>query len=230
MLFPLYDESAPLLKPPFVTLALILLNFIIFAVTILSSNPEQIILNYGLVPENILTGQSFLTLLTSLFLHGGLLHLIGNMWFLWLFGDNVEENLGAIRFIIFYLVVGVVASLIHIFTISGEDLNIPMIGASGAISGLLGGYMVVAPRNRIRTFFILIFRPYFFYIPAYFYIAIWFIYQLLYIGTPTSIAYMAHIGGFIAGLILILLVRRKFIRRDYYLAGKSLLIRRRGFE
>jgi len=214
-MLPLYDESATSLKPPYFTLALILVNVLIFGMIYLSGNFDDIIFKYGTIPNQILNGENLFTLLTSMFLHAGIFHLVGNMWFLWLFGDNLEWNLGPKRFIIFYLIVGIIASLCHIFAAPPEYSNIPAIGASGAISGLLGGYLVLFPHNRIRAFMMVWFRPYFFYVPAYLYIGIWFLYQLFYIGIPVSVAYMAHIGGFIGGIILILPLRRKIIRKDY---------------
>lgn len=215
-MLPLYDESAPSLRPPYITLGLIFVNVLIFGVTFLNSDFEAVILKYGMTPNQLLKGEGLLTLLTSMFLHGGILHLIANMWFLWLFGDNVEHNLGAIRFIIFYLMAGIIASIIHIYAAPLEQLNLPVIGASGAISGLLGGYLVLFPKNRIRALMMIYFRPFLFYVPAYFYVGVWFLYQLIGIGSPTTIAYMAHIGGFIGGIILILFFGRKITRKDYY--------------
>lgn len=214
-MIPLYDEAAPALKPPYLTLVLILINVLIFAFVFLSTDFENIILKYGAIPSQVFQGKGFLTLLTSMFLHGGIIHLLGNMWFLWLFGDNVEYNLGPVRFIIFYLGAGLIAALIHVLAAPSEHLNIPMVGASGAISGLLGGYVTLFPRNKIRVFILLLFRPLLFSLPAALYVGIWFFYQLLYIGAPTSIAYAAHIGGFVGGIILILLLKRGLVRKDY---------------
>ena len=219
-MFPLYDQSARSQRPPYLTIFLILINVAIFLLTFFSPNFEEIIYQYGTVPDQILKGKNISTLLTSMFLHAGFLHLIGNMWFLWLFGDNVEVNLGFFRFLIFYLSVGILAGLVHVFSVSPLESNIPTIGASGAISGLLGGYVVLFPRNKIRAFMMLYFRPIVFDVPAFFYVGIWFLYQLLYAGTPTSVAYMAHIGGFIAGMILILILRRKVIVKHYRVRDK----------
>lgn len=212
-MIPLYDEAAPSIKPPYITIALITLNVFIFIITF--GNLEGMILKYGFVPAQFLKGENLITLLSSMFLHAGILHLIVNMWFFWLFGDNVEYNLGPVRFIIFYLLVGMIASIFHAIFSPAEHFNIPAVGASGAISGLLGGYLILFPRNKIRAFMFLYFRPYIFSVPAYTYIAIWFVYQLLYIGEPTSVAYLAHLGGFLGGVILIFLMRRKIIRKDY---------------
>jgi len=214
-MFPLYDESAPRTKQPFLTLSFIFINVLIFLTCILSDNFEAIIYEFGLIPEKILQGEHFFTFFSSMFLHADLLHLIGNMWFLWLFGDNLEHNLGGLRFLIFYFLVGIIASLVHIFTVSPQEAVLPVIGASGAISGILGGYVVLFPRNKIRAFVMGYFRPYFFSVPAWFYAFVWFFYQVLYAGTLTSIAYTAHIGGFIGGMILILFFKRKIKRKDY---------------
>lgn len=208
-MFPLRDQSTRSQKLPYLTILLIVINVIVFLFTFFSPDFEKIVLKYGTIPDQILNGKNLSTLLTSTFLHVGFLHLAGNMWFLWLFGDNLEHNLGKIRFIIFYLLVGILAGLIHVFTVTAGDRSIPTIGASGAISGLLGGYVVLFPQNKIRAFMMVFFRPILFDVPAFIYVGIWFLYQLLYVGAPTSVAYMAHIGGFIAGAILILLLRRK---------------------
>jgi len=214
-MFPLYDESVPSRKLPFLTISLIVINIFIFLFTYFSPNFERIIFEYGAIPSQILEGKSFPTLITSMFLHGGFLHLLGNMWFLWLFGDNVELDLGKIKFIIFYLLCGILAGIFHIFLVTIQDINIPVIGASGAISGLLGGYLILYPRNKIRALFMLFFRPLIFSIPAFFYIGVWFLFQFLSAGEPSSVAYFAHIGGFITGMIIILFLRRKIIRKNY---------------
>ncbi len=211
-MFPLYDKSAPRLKPPYVTLALIFINVLVFIFVFFSGNFEEIIFQYGTIPSQILEGERLFTLFTSIFLHAGILHLVGNMWFLWIFGDNIEYNLGKIKFLIFYLAVGIFASLFHVFGAPAAQAGIPAIGASGAISGVLGSYVILYPKNRIRAFIIIFFHPILFWVPAYLYVGAWFFYQLAYIGQPTSIAYLAHIGGFISGIILILLLRRKGIR------------------
>ena len=214
-MIPLYDESAPSLRPPYVTLLLITINVLMFIIILLSGDLEAFFLRYGTIPERILRGENLFTLFTSIFLHAGFIHLIGNMWFLWLFGDNLEDNMGRMRFLVFYLIVGIIANIFHVFTVSPGQAGIPAVGASGAISGLLGGYLVLFPKNRIRAFMVVFYRPFLFSIPAFLYMAIWFLYQLLYIGVSTSIAYMAHIGGFISGMVLIFFFRRKIIRKDY---------------
>jgi len=203
-MFPLYDQSAKNRKKPLLVIGLILFNVLIFLLTAFGSNFEQIIFKFGLIPDKVVSGQALHTFLTAMFLHIDILHIIGNMWFLWLFGDNLEHELGKFRFLIFYILTGIIASLVHIFTTPLAQANLPVIGASGAISGVLGAYVVLFPKNKIKAFMIGYFRPYIFSVPAWIYAFVWFFYQMLYAGSPTSVAYMAHIGGFISGMILIL--------------------------
>jgi membrane associated rhomboid family serine protease len=146
----------------------------------------------------------FISLITTMFLHGGFAHIIGNMWYLWIFGDNIEHHLGPVSFLVFYLATGIAATLAHsIVTPLG---TIPLVGASGALSGVLGAYMLVHPKNRILTlvpigFFLTTVR-----IPAFFFLAIWIAIQFFGILDPNApIAYGAHIGGFIAGILLMLI-------------------------
>jgi membrane associated rhomboid family serine protease len=149
----------------------------------------------------------YLTLLTSMFMHGGLMHLLGNMLYLHIFGDNIENLMGHLRYLIFYLTCGVLASLAHVFTSAAldADLLVPSLGASGAISGVLGGYFLLFPKRRVR---VLIFR-FISEVPALVAIGVWFAFQLISSlgmfsgGSGGGVAYGAHIGGFIAGLVLV---------------------------
>jgi membrane associated rhomboid family serine protease len=163
----------------------------------------------GLQPTPI---SVYITLLTSMFMHGGIAHLLGNMLFLWIFGDNVEDELGHLRYALFYLVCGLVASLAHVFTTvafsgaGGEEALIPSLGASGAISGVLGGYIMLHPHRRVTVILFRMLTQ----VPAYVAIGLWFLFQIISSlgalgeGTQTGgVAYAAHIGGFIAGLLLI---------------------------
>jgi len=148
----------------------------------------------------------FLTLFTSMFMHGSFLHLFGNMLFLWIFGNNIEDFLGKLKFILFYLLSGLGASLVHI--IFHPNSTIPVIGASGAVSGIMGAYLILYPNARVRTLvFIFIFIT-FVDIPAFVFLIVWFIFQFLYVGGE-GIAWLAHVGGFIIGLVLIRWWRRK---------------------
>jgi membrane associated rhomboid family serine protease len=163
----------------------------------------------GLQPTPI---SVYITLLTSMFMHGGIAHLLGNMLFLWIFGDNVEDELGHARYLAFYLVCGLIASLAHVFTTvaasgaGGEEALIPSLGASGAISGVLGGYIMLHPHRRVTVILFRMITQ----VPAYVAIGLWFVFQLvsglgaLGAGSQAGgVAYAAHIGGFIGGLALI---------------------------
>jgi membrane associated rhomboid family serine protease len=154
-------------------------------------------------------GSVYLTLLTSMFMHGGFAHLFGNMLFLWIFGDNLEDRLGRVRYLIFYLVCGVIASLAHVFSTYafGSNPYVPSLGASGAISGVLGGYVLLFPGNRVSVILLRVVTQ----VPAYVALGLWFVFQfvnglgLLGGGSQEGggVAYAAHIGGFIAGLALV---------------------------
>jgi membrane associated rhomboid family serine protease len=139
------------------------------------------------------------SILTSMFLHGGWLHLIGNMWFLWIFGDNVEDRLGRIRYVFFYLLAGVVGALAQIF--SSPASKVPMIGASGAIAGVLGGYLMLYPHAKVVTFVGIPFLWHLRDIPAWIFLGLWFLGQILiWVFGGSGVAWMAHVGGFLAGL------------------------------
>lgn len=197
-MFPLKDEN-PTRTKPVLTLILIALNVSIFIYSYFSGLFDQIVNSYGMRPAEVLSGKQLHTLFTSMFLHGGFLHLIGNMWYLWIFGDNIEDICGRRRFLLFYLASGLVASLVH--ALSDPSSTIPTIGASGAISGVLGAYIVLYPRARVYTFIGFFLAM----VPAVFVLGFWFILQVLYlaIGQVTGVAYWVHIGGFIAGVLLI---------------------------
>jgi len=227
-MIPLYDESAPSLKPPYVTISLISVNIIVFILTFYNFNFDYIVLKFGDIPSRFFDGDpwSLVTIFTSMFLHGSILHLVFNMWFLWLFGDNVEYNLGKIRFILFYLLGGAIASLANTFLSMAFIQNIPTIGASGAISAVLGGYLLLFPRNRIKAFFLLFITPVFFDVSAFIYIGLWFALELVSVfvyGGITMVAYWAHIGGFIGGIFLVLALRRRLSRTDYISFGINTL-------
>jgi membrane associated rhomboid family serine protease len=160
--------------------------------------------NFTMVPADIIKGENLHTLFTSLFLHADIFHIGGNMLYLYIFGDNIEDYFGHLRFLIFYFVCGIVADFAHILTItSSVELLIPTLGASGAISGVMGAYVVLYPRARIETltltFVITVVS-----IPAVFFLGFWFVLQLLYtwLGMGGNVAYWAHIGGFAAGIAL----------------------------
>jgi len=206
-LFPIKDENPPS-RFPILNLTLIIANITIFlGLYLFSENYYEIIIqNYGLIPGDFINGHfdKFYTFFTSMFLHGNFLHLLGNMVYLYIFGDNVEDAFGSGRYLLFYLICGVAASIIHILSLkSPKEYFIPTIGASGAISGVLGAYLLLYPRARIVT---LIFYGWVFLttIPSIFFLGFWFLMQWLYAAFDIGggVAYWAHIGGFIAGLAL----------------------------
>lgn len=203
MFFPISDENPRGI--PVIAVALILINVVVFFISI-GTDYEDFVFTHGTVPARVMTGSlsALFTLVTSMFLHGDLIHLIGNMWYLWMFGNNIEWACGKVRFLLFYLVSGVLGGATHI--LANQASTIPCIGASGAISGVLGGYLLLFPHNKIRA----VLAGGYFYrtitIPAYFMIGFWFFYQFMLgivLAAETSVAYLAHIGGFIAGFALI---------------------------
>jgi len=220
---PLKDRN-PRYSTPFVTVLLIVANALVFLYE-LSLGPragEKFIFTFGMVPARIewaFTGPSvtfqaaFLPLLTSLFLHGGWLHLIGNMWFLWIFGDNVEDRFGHLRYLLFYLLCGVGAGLAHI--LFNLNSRIPAVGASGAISGVLGAYLVLFPRARVLTLIPLFIFFFTVELPALVLLGYWFVIQALSglgslaIRTTGGVAWWAHVGGFLLGMALAKPLRRR---------------------
>ncbi len=213
MLFPLLDEDN-YISFPVITILLILANALVYFYSVFTGQFEKFIITYGVIPANIAQGKELYTLVTSLFIHGGFLHLLSNMWFLWIFGDNIEYHLGKIRFILFYLVSGVIGSAVFILgTSAGPESLIPLVGASGAISGILGAYIVLHPRGGIHSVIFLGFFIHVMRIPAVLFIGLWFFMQILFFGDMSSaVAYLAHIGGFIAGLGMILVLQGKLHR------------------
>ncbi|MDH5468856.1 MAG: rhomboid family intramembrane serine protease [Candidatus Aminicenantes bacterium] len=212
MFIPLKDEN-PTRRFPIVTVILIALNILIFLYQVFSPQGlEYHVLRMGAIPYEIthFTTVTFfprisppLTLLTSMFIHGGILHLFGNMLYLWIFGNNIEDFLGPFRFILFYLISGLGASLIHIaFHPSSQA---PMIGASGAIAGVLGAYFLLYPGARVLTLVFIWILP----VPAFIILGIWFVAQVMNIGIGGGVAWFAHIGGFLIGLGLLRLYLKK---------------------
>jgi membrane associated rhomboid family serine protease len=238
MVFPLWDDNTDRTTTPFVTYALIALNIFVFVVLQGLGSNDGFTYSFSTVPLEITTGRDivtdsrvvdyagqrmlipglgatpgsvYLTLFTSMFMHGGIAHIAGNMLFLWIFGDNIEDRLGHVRYLVFYLVCGIIASLSHVFAtamLSGDSASmlVPSLGASGAISGVLGGYMLLHPARRVT---VVLFR-FLTDVPAWVAIGIWFAFQLIsgigMLGPGSKqggVAYAAHIGGFVAGLVLI---------------------------
>ncbi|MFC2169135.1 rhomboid family intramembrane serine protease [Acidobacteriota bacterium] len=210
MFIPLQDEK-PTSRFPYITIFFISLNILIFIYQALSPQGlAHYVYRMGAIPYEIThfsTIENFprlfppITLITSMFLHGSLLHLLGNMLYLWIFGNNIEDFLGPVRFILFYLVSGLGASFTHIiFNINSQ---VPMIGASGAIAGVLGAYFILYPGARVRTLVFLFFFIRILYIPAAFILGLWFVAQVLNIGLGGGVAWFVHIGGFLIGIVLI---------------------------
>lgn len=228
-----FRDNVPSRRYPIITVSLIVTNIAVFVYQ-LSLPPEMMerfFFQYGVVPAKlhsifqapsvVLTGLGT-SFFSSMFLHGGLIHLIGNMWYLWIFGDNVEDRMGPVRFCIFYLLCGVLAGLAHI--IFNFNSPLPSIGASGAVAGVLGAYLVSFPFARVLTLV-----PFFFFfpiveLPAILVLGFWFFVQL-FNGTAAmsaassalgGVAWWAHIGGFLAGMVLVGSFAQRPVRRYYW--------------
>jgi len=216
-MFPLKDTQ-PSYTRPVVTIAIIVVNLLIFLFefSLGAETRGELIEYYGLVPDHLRLS----SILTSMFLHGGWMHVLGNMWFLWIFGDNIEDLLGHTKFLLFYLLCGTAAAAGQV--IASPYSTIPMVGASGAIAGVMGAYLIKFPRSRILAivFFFII------EIPAPIMLAYWFVIQLFNgLGSIArthvsegGVAFFAHVGGFLAGMLLIKIMRtndRYYRRQDY---------------
>jgi membrane associated rhomboid family serine protease len=235
-MIPIGDDNSDRRSTPVLTWALIALNVLVFVVFQGCGANDRFTYALSTVPQEILTGEDlvtadrtvtdpssgqrytlpglgvtpisvYLTLIVSMFMHGGFAHLAGNMLYLFVFGDNVEDRIGRVRFLLFYLFCGVVASLAHVMTSkwTGQDLAVPSLGASGAISGVLGAYLLLFPKRRVRVIAIRFIIP----VPAWVAVGIWFVFQIInglgYLGGGAGggVAYAAHVGGFVAGLATI---------------------------
>ncbi|MEM8729845.1 MAG: rhomboid family intramembrane serine protease [Pseudomonadota bacterium] len=208
-MFPIRDHN-PSGRTPYVTYALMVANVAIFALY-MTSLPSQAALNtffmtWALVPAEITSGQGWVTLVTSMFLHGGIMHLAGNMLFLWIFGDNLEDEMGHLPYLGFYLAAGIGAGVIHVLSAPGS--MVPTVGASGAIAGVMGGYILLFPKARVDILLILIIFFKVFPVPAWIMLGLWFAFQF-YGGLGADpdaggVAYWAHAGGFVVGFALCL--------------------------
>jgi membrane associated rhomboid family serine protease len=241
MVMPIGDDNTGMRSLAVVNYAFIAANVLVFFLFQGMGANEKFTFSLSTVPREIVTGQDevsadrqveepvtgqevtvpglqptpvsvYITLLTSMFMHGGFAHLFGNMLFLWIFGDNVEDTLGHLRYFLFYMVCGLIASLAHVFTTvllhgtGSEQALIPSLGASGAISGVLGGYLVLHPHRRVTVIMLRMITQ----VPSYVAIGLWFLFQIISSlgmlgeGSQTGgIAFAAHIGGFIAGVVLV---------------------------
>jgi membrane associated rhomboid family serine protease len=240
MIFPLYDDNSDRTTTPIVNYILIAINILVFVFLQQVGTNDKFTYAFSTVPQEIVTGRDvrtpdrvveepvtgqqllipglqptpfsvYLTLIFSMFMHGGIAHIAGNMLFLWIFGDNVEDRMGHLRYLVFYLLTGVLASLAHVlstvvFAADQTSLLVPSLGASGAISGVLGGYLVLHPKRRVT---VILFR-FLTDVPAYVAVGIWFAFQLIsglgVLGGGSQqggVAYAAHVGGFVAGVVLV---------------------------
>lgn len=235
-MFPIGDDNRDRTITPYVNYALIVVNVLVFVLFQGVGNNLEFTYAWATVPQEILQGEDivtagrlvrdpatgqqielpglqvtpisvYLTLITAMFMHGGLAHLGGNMLFLWIFGDNLEDRMGHGRYLLFYLICGVLAGLAHVYSsiLFESNLLIPSLGASGAISGVMGGYLLLFPKRRVTAF---VFR-FLTQVPAYVAVGLWFVFQLieglgmLGGGDGGGVAYAAHIGGFIVGFLLV---------------------------
>lgn len=217
-MLPIGDDDSDRRFAPLVNYALIAINILVFILLQGMGGNDKFTYAYSTVPAEILTGKDitagileptpvpvYFTLITSMFMHGGWAHLLGNMLFLWVFGDNIENRIGHARYLFFYLMCGIIASLSHVF-LAGADSLTPSLGASGAISGVLGGYLLLFPSRRVRV----IMGYGIGHVPAFVALGLWIVLQIVnqmgVLGGDQGgggVAYAAHIGGFIAGLVLI---------------------------
>jgi membrane associated rhomboid family serine protease len=223
---------------PLVNISLILINVFVFLfeTSLDPSELDELITYLGATPALISLDQpvSFFSLMTSMFLHGSWFHLISNMWALFIFGDNVEDRMGPLRYLAFYLLAGIVAGLVHTFVITeylGVDTlaaQLPTVGASGAIAGVLGAYLILYPRGRVITLIPVFILPWFIEIPAFLYLGFWFVTQLFpgllslgalgdFGGSMGGVAWWAHVGGFVFGMLMVrLFSRSRRIYRRWY--------------
>jgi membrane associated rhomboid family serine protease len=207
-MFPIGDDDSGRRSVPLVTYALIALNVLVFFAEL--SGGEAFIRQWSVVPRELIANPAgeLPTVFTSMFMHAGWVHLLGNMLYLWIFGDNVEDNFGHVKFLLFYLACGIAATLAQVFVSSGS--SIPNLGASGAIAGVLGAYIILFPRGQVRVLMGRGVIP----MPALVVIGLWIVLQLVSgVGSISEsaetggVAYMAHIGGFVAGLVLTFVLR-----------------------
>ena len=207
-MFPVSDDDSQRRTFPYVTIALIALNVLVFLLEL--SQGEKFITDWAFIPARFSDepGADAVTILTAMFMHGGWMHLIGNMLFLWIFGDNVEDRIGHVKFLIFYLLAGLAATLAQYYVSSNSA--IPNVGASGAIAGVLGAYLLMFPQSRVN---VLLGRQ-IVAMPAFAVLGLWILFQIIsgftmidQRGDVGGIAYMAHIGGFVAGLAMALVTR-----------------------
>ena len=254
MVFPIADDNSDRTLSPIVTIALIAINVFVFAVLQGMGSNHDFTMAFVQVPAEIISGRDivtepavrrvevqgqvyevmdpglrptpipvWLTLLSAIFMHGSVMHLAGNMWFLWIFGDNVEDDMGHSRYTLFYLATGVIASLVFVATnMSGDAALTPSLGASGAISGVLGAYLVLHPERRVSVILVRMIVD----VPGYVAVGIWFLFQIVsgLVDTSGGVAYSAHVGGFVAGMLLAKPMSSRLARET---ADPLVMVRRR---
>ena len=218
-MIPIGDDNSGRTITPFINYLLIAVNVVVFVFAQGLGTNEAFLMSFATIPQEILHNRDivggglqptpipvYATIFTAMFMHGGIAHLAGNMMYLWIFGDNLENIMGHFKYLVFYLICGVVATLAHVYmaAFTGAGLFVPSLGASGAISGVLGGYMLLFPRNNIRM---LVF-PFVMRVNAFIALGLWILLQVFEgwgaLGREGGgVAYAAHIGGFIAGLLLV---------------------------
>jgi membrane associated rhomboid family serine protease len=215
---PIGDQNRGQRLTPYVNYGLIALNVLVFLYELTKSQQGLLsfFLRFGVIPNEIANGQDLYTLITNLFIHGGWLHIGGNMLFLWIFGDNIEDVMGHVKYLIFYLLCGIAANFGQVLV--NTNSHEPLVGASGAISGVLAAYLVLFPTGKVKILLLLGWIPFIFFVPAWVEIGLWIILQFINgiaslgvrtMETSGGVAYFAHVGGFIAGLILVWIFRDK---------------------
>ncbi|HZM70766.1 MAG TPA: rhomboid family intramembrane serine protease [Candidatus Cryosericum sp.] len=225
-MIPIRDD-VPTKSFPLVTIVLMVINVGVFVRLMLlpSAASEETVLRLAVIPYELthvpagrldVLGYNILTLVTSMFLHGSLLHLGGNLLYLWIFGNNIEDVMGRVRFLIFYILCGLAGALAQIAVRPASQ--VPMIGASGAIAGILGAYLVMFPAARVQTLFFFIFFARIVPVPALIVLGSWLLVQLVNAGNmgPGGVAWFAHLGGFLAGLLLIVPFRVRRVSQSLY--------------
>lgn len=234
-MIPISDNDTDRTITPYVNYILIAINIFVFIYYQQVGTNDAFILSFSTIPKEILTGADistnglgitpipvYATIFTAMFMHGSIAHILGNMLYLWIFGDNLENRMGHFKYLAFYLLCGVIATLSHVLLTSflGRDLLVPSLGASGAISGVLGGYLLLFPMNQVRVFAF----AFFIRVPAFITLGLWIALQLFsgwgMLGTnePGGVAYAAHIGGFAAGLLLVKL----FVNRQQTVSDRRI--------
>ena len=220
-MFPIRDHN-PSLKTPYVTYALMAVNIVVFLTYWSNLQDPQVInpffYDWAMVPKLVNNGDHYYTMISSMFLHGGFMHLAGNMLFLWIFGDNMEEQLGHVGYLVFYFAVGLAAGIAQIMTDTTSP--VPVVGASGAIAGVMGGYLLLFPKAKIDILIIIVVFFRIFPVPAWIMLGLWFGIQLfsgVAVDASTGgIAYWEHAGGFIAGMLFAVPIWLRLGGRDFW--------------